>query len=94
MANEYEHTTNLGVRSSNLFGRASDLRDLGWKDRWLASQKLKLGSKSGPTIDRSGAGGLIVARRGVCRRRVVTPPGSTDTYMVVLLWLFCVKNET
>lgn len=29
-------------------------------------------------------GGLIVARRGVCRRRVVTPPGSTDTYMVVL----------
>ena len=55
MANEYEHTTNLGVRSSNLFGRASDLRDLGWKDRWLASQKLILGSKSGPTIDRSGA---------------------------------------
>ena len=39
-------------------------------------------------------GGLIVARRGVCRRRVVTPPGSTDAYMVVLLWLFCVKNET
>src|SRR6202034_2889962 len=37
-------TTNLRVRSSNLFGRASDLRDLGWKDRRLAAQKLKLGS--------------------------------------------------
>ena len=89
MANEYEHTTNLGVRSSNLFGRASDLRDLGWKDRWLASQKLKLGSKSGPTIDRSGAedssSPVAAFVAAVSSRRRVP-----QTH----IWLFCVKNET